>query len=155
MTVGPWKPIKLHSYTTKISDVDIRSQVSEALAVNVTVDVLLSGNNPGLASVVLKDPQGVRIADEAHIKVTSGYSRAEFGFTPGHLELWYPVGYGKQPLYTIEVEVTDEVSNSCDPASMTAKADNPMSQLPERLCARYENQEGFFQTSPSSPREAC
>ena len=109
MAVGPWKPVKLHCYVTKISELDIRSQVSEALAVNVTVDVLFSGNSPVLASVVLRDPHGVKIVDEPKIKVESGYSRVEFGFAPGNLELWYPVGYGKQPLYTVEVEVTNEV----------------------------------------------
>jgi beta-mannosidase len=58
----------------------------------------------------LKDSRGIRIADECNIKTNSGQFRANFGFSAGFLELWYPVGYGKQPIYTIEIEVIDEVN---------------------------------------------
>ena len=109
MTVGPWKPITLHSYHTSISEVDIRTKVSERLDVNLTVDFELSSPSSGTASVVVKNAAGVQIAEEKDMHCKSGHYRAEFGFTAGSVDLWYPVGYGKQPIYTVEVTVVDEV----------------------------------------------
>jgi len=109
MTVGPWKPIRLSYYDNKITDVDARSKVSERLDVKLTVDVSLSAQRAGLVSVVLRDPHGVQIAEESNIKVKLGHGRAEFGFSAGYLDLWYPVGYGQQPIYTVEVKFRDEV----------------------------------------------
>lgn len=112
MTVGPWKPISLHAYSTRIVEVDIRSKISKNLDVNLTVDFALSAQIPGVASVVLKDSQGVRIADESYIKSNSKHFRASFRFSPGSLELWYPIGYGKQPIYTVEIDAIDEVGGN-------------------------------------------
>ncbi|KAH7916082.1 glycoside hydrolase family 2 protein [Hygrophoropsis aurantiaca] len=107
MTVGPWKPIFLHTYQTRLTDIDIRSNVSEALDVKLTVDISLSEKTSGSASVVLKNAQGATIVKESNIKTTSGSARAEFKFNSGELDLWYPVGYGKQPLYTVDVQIAD------------------------------------------------
>lgn len=111
MTIGPWKPIALHTYNIYLTDVDVRSDVSEALDVLVTVDLTLSEKaTGGLASVTLKSAQDSVILSESNIKVGSGSARAKFSFLPGALELWYPVGFGKQPLYTVEVTISDSVS---------------------------------------------
>lgn len=110
MTVGPWKPIKLHTYDAYLADVDIRSVVSEALNVKVSVALLLSDKISSSASIALKNPQGDVVYTERNIKVESGCARAEFKFPSGELQLWYPVHYGRQPLYSIVVTVSDAVS---------------------------------------------
>jgi beta-mannosidase len=109
MTVGPWRPINLHIYDTKILDIDVRSMVSESLDVNITVDFTLSALTPGAASITLRDRNGVYVAEGSNIKADSGHFRSEFSFSAGSLELWYPVGYGKQPMYTVGVKFNDEV----------------------------------------------
>jgi beta-mannosidase len=109
MTIGPWKPVSLHTYNIRFIDLDVRSKVSEALDVKVTVDLTLSEKTSGSISVVLRSAQGYVIHTENGLQCNSGSARAEFHFSPGELELWYPVGYGKQPLYTIEVTVSDSV----------------------------------------------
>ncbi|KIJ70008.1 glycoside hydrolase family 2 protein [Hydnomerulius pinastri MD-312] len=114
MTVGPWKPINLHTYNVYLADVDIRSAVSEALDVKVTVDLTLSEKSSGSASVTLKNPQGGVVHTEKNLKVESGNARAEFKFSSGELDLWYPVHYGKQPLYTVEVAVSDANGTTLD-----------------------------------------
>lgn len=110
MTIGPWKPIKLHTYDVYLADVDIRSVVSEALDVKISVDLLLSDKIYSSASIALKDPQGDVVYTENNIKVGSGDARAECKFPSGELQLWYPVRYGEQPLYSIVVTVSDAVS---------------------------------------------
>lgn len=111
MTVGPWKPIRLRFYQIRIADLDIRSKVSESLTVNLTVDFTLSERSYGSASVALVHSNGTRVEEESLMRISAGHGRAEFHFSPGSLELWYPVGYGKQPLYTVQVNLTDEVSS--------------------------------------------
>ncbi|KZP32901.1 glycoside hydrolase family 2 protein [Athelia psychrophila] len=114
MTVGPWKPITLHVYQAFIADVDIRSKVSERLDVNLTVDFTLSSPSSGAASVIVKNAAGVQVAEETNMRGESGRYRTEFVFTAGSVDLWYPVGYGKQPIYTVEVKIADEQGQLLD-----------------------------------------
>src|SRR5882724_10561266 len=83
MTVGPWKPIGLHTCNTKIVDIDVRSKVSERLDVDLTVDFSLSTQTSGLASVTLRDSLGVQVAEENNMKATLEPLRAEFAFSAG------------------------------------------------------------------------
>ncbi|KAF9226510.1 glycoside hydrolase family 2 protein [Gyrodon lividus] len=114
MTVGPWKPINFHTYDVYLTDVDIRSVVSEALDVKVTIDLSLSHKFSGSASVTLKNPQGAVVYTEKDLGVESGRARVELEFFSGQLRLWFPVHYGKQPLYTVEVIVSDANSTVVD-----------------------------------------
>ncbi|KAI9574617.1 glycoside hydrolase family 2 protein [Boletus coccyginus] len=114
VTVGPWKPIKLHIYDAYLADVDIRSVVSEALDVKISVDLLLSDKVSSSASITLKNSQGDVVCTNKNINVKSGSARAEFEFSSGELELWYPVHYGKQPLYSIVVAVSDTTGRIID-----------------------------------------
>jgi beta-mannosidase len=109
MTIGPWKPIYLHTYQTHVVDLDVRSEVSEALDVKLAADVTLSDKASGLASFVLRNPDGSIEASSTKISTNTGHFKVAFDWAPGKLSLWYPVGYGTQPLYTVEVELTDEV----------------------------------------------
>ncbi|KIM68561.1 glycoside hydrolase family 2 protein [Scleroderma citrinum Foug A] len=107
MTVGPWKPIGLHAYDIRIVDVDIRCRVSETLDAEAIVDVELSENTPGSISVILSDVNGTVVRCYNRTTLESGRTHMHFTFIPGEMDLWYPVHYGKQPLYTIEVQVKD------------------------------------------------
>jgi hypothetical protein len=109
MTIGPWKPIALHTYQNRISDVDVRSQVSESLAVKLIADLSFSEQAPGFASFVLKNATGSIEASASKIPTGKGHCRATFDWAPGKLDLWYPVGYGAQSMYMVEVVLTDEV----------------------------------------------
>ncbi|KAG8218701.1 glycoside hydrolase family 2 protein [Butyriboletus roseoflavus] len=113
MTVGPWKPIKVHTYDVYLADVDIRSVVSEALDVKISVDLLLSDKFSSSTSITLKSPQGDVVYTE-NVKVESGNARAEFSFPSGELHLWYPVHCGKQPLYSIVVTISDAAGQIVD-----------------------------------------
>jgi beta-mannosidase len=110
MTVGPWRPISLHTYQNRISDLYVKSTVSEDLAVNVDVHLTLFEKHPAVASITLKssDPPYLVVKSD-NIKVADGQAVINLKLSKGDVDLWYPVGYGKQPLYTVEIEVAHEV----------------------------------------------
>jgi beta-mannosidase len=110
MTVGPWKPIKLEFYSNRLTDVDIRSEVSESLDVNVIAKVTSLDAN-GSVKVTLKSPDGSVKATTDNVNPdSSALHESKFAFAAGDVELWYPIGYGKQPLYTAVVQLFDRVS---------------------------------------------
>lgn len=111
MTVGPWKPIYLETYQLRISDVDIRTKVSEKLDAKVDVHITLSAARPAVASVKIKAPDGTLVIGQESMKITDPHVVAQFTLSAGAFELWYPVGYGKQPIYTAEIIIATEVSH--------------------------------------------
>ncbi|KAF9534884.1 beta-mannosidase [Crepidotus variabilis] len=114
MTVGPWKPIRLESYSKRISEIDIQSEVSEFLDVKLSVTLSVSGNTPAYASVTLKTPEKSVERHIEKLEVRDGQAKVEWEWAPQQLRLWYPVKYGEQPLYTTEVEIVDEQGNVLD-----------------------------------------
>ncbi len=113
MTVGPWKSIRLHTYDVSVQDVDIRSVVSPKLDVDLTVtvdvqsDLSLQTSNYSMKTT-LKNPDGTVRLEGASVRFSDSVAQSEFHFSSSEpLELWYPVGYGKQPIYSVEVEVSD------------------------------------------------
>lgn len=112
MTVGPWRPILFHTYQNRITDLDVRSQVSESLDVNLTAEFSLLDDTPGFASFILKKPDGSREASADKMPTElAGNKKVSFSFAPSQLQLWYPVNYGAQPIYTVEVQITDMVDH--------------------------------------------
>lgn len=108
MTTGPWKPIYIESYTNSISDLFIKTDVSEALDVNLSISLSRSEHTPGGASIVLKAPDGTIVGDWKRDALgEEDVYNIEQKYEAGQLKLWYPVGYGKQPLYTVEATIID------------------------------------------------
>ena len=110
MTVGPWKPIYLHAYTTYLSDFRIKQTVSESLQnVNLQIDLALTHSaTPAKAKLILTHPTNpelspaplaIKVLDDGTVSVR---------YHPDEVDLWYPVGYGAQPLYELTVVVTSE-----------------------------------------------
>ena len=112
MTVGPWKPILLETYNNRISDLDIRTDVSESLDATLSASFSFAETNADFVSFVLKGPDGtVQTAVSSDKIAVKGQGSAKFNaeLKASEIQLWYPVGYGAQPLYTAEVELLDSV----------------------------------------------
>jgi beta-mannosidase len=112
MTTGPWKPIYLETYATRIAEVDIRSIITDTQDVKADVFVSVSGQSDGIiAKIKLLKPDGsLTVVDAPSLDVQSGSGTLSFWIAKEGYELWYPVGYGPQPLYTFEVTILDNVS---------------------------------------------
>ena len=106
MTVGPWKPIVLETYSTRISDVDIRVKIDDNYYADIDVNLTLSTEDPVVASVVIKEVASGFYSESSKVR---GKATVKFGMTRDTYELWWPTGYGAQPLYVVEMTITDEV----------------------------------------------
>jgi beta-mannosidase len=98
LTVGPWRPITIHAYHARISDLHISAKVDESLEANLIVRIaLFPQETSGTAEVLLKDPSGSIVTSQSSIEIKGGTARAAFNFVKGEVKLWYPGRYGEQP----------------------------------------------------------
>jgi beta-mannosidase len=103
MTCGPWRPINLEIFSSRISDLYFTTNVDESLD---SAELVAKTDVEGTATEVnfVISLAGEKVASKA-VKVIKGH--ATHTFEIGDPELWYPVRYGKQPLYTITASLRD------------------------------------------------
>ncbi|KAI9772125.1 MAG: hypothetical protein M1840_001414 [Geoglossum simile] len=97
LTCGPWRPINIETYESRIADLYFTIDVDPSLK---SATIIAKADVEGSAEVVkfdifLKD----KVVSTETAYVTQGTATATF--LTRHPELWYPVGYGPQPLYTL------------------------------------------------------
>ncbi|KZT33739.1 glycoside hydrolase family 2 protein [Sistotremastrum suecicum HHB10207 ss-3] len=115
MTVGPWRPISLHIYEARITDFRISTKVDKDLSAKI--EITASSSSPsGTASINIKNSKGETFRN-AKAQIVDGQVQFAFAATPDELELWWPVGYGKQPLYEALVQITNEQGVTIDAKS--------------------------------------
>ncbi|THY91566.1 putative beta-mannosidase [Aureobasidium pullulans] len=99
-TCGPWRAVRLETSYARISDLRIDYDLSASLD-DVVVHVSASTERSSGADVNIS----IRLADDLLFEKTvsvdgNGVAKADFHLS--HPKLWYPHGYGEQPLYTCE-----------------------------------------------------
>ncbi|GHJ85131.1 hypothetical protein NliqN6_1533 [Naganishia liquefaciens] len=117
MTVGPWKDILLEAYTARVDSNRISVVLNEpydAPQLESTFEV--SGQAQGLkADVKLVDKEGRIVKEEYDVSLTAEgettIGRVKWSFRSGEVDIWWPVGHGAQPLYTLEVVLRKDYSN--------------------------------------------
>jgi len=102
-TCGPWRSVRLETYQSRVSD----------LRIDYTLDESLKSVKGTIAAKV-EGPSGEAVAFEVHIgedlvfnetaKVSDGVAKVEFHVKEP--KLWYPHGYGQQPLYKVTATVS-------------------------------------------------
>jgi beta-mannosidase len=97
MTCGPWRPINLEIYSSRISDLYFTTNVHKSLK---SAEFVAKADVEGEASEVRFDVSlgGKKVASKT-VKASKGH--ASHVFTIQDPSLWYPIRYGKQPLYTV------------------------------------------------------
>ena len=108
MTVGPWKPIYLHTYTHRITDLRITSNVDKNLSVTGQVTFTLSepAKEGFKVTASIKSASGAQLVAQ---ELSADAGKLEFSLKPEEVELWFPIGYGKQALHTFTVALKDTV----------------------------------------------
>ncbi|KAH8118262.1 glycoside hydrolase family 2 protein [Phellopilus nigrolimitatus] len=114
MTVGPWRPVSLHAYSTHLTDLRVAIDVREDLSLRADVSFDIKGTTGGRkASYELLGSDGNAVLSD-NIALNSGKGKTFFEGAPGIFKLWYPVGYGESDMYTIKVTISDEQGNVVD-----------------------------------------
>src|ERR1700710_1246628 len=104
LTCGPWKPIYLETFSTKIKDFWFKIELSDELS-DATISTYAEIHPVASSHKVefeLFDPDGLLIQRRTVDSKNSSDA------SPFHLkspQLWYPAGNGPQPLYTLKVSV--------------------------------------------------
>ncbi|KAK4680748.1 Beta-mannosidase B [Podospora pseudoanserina] len=111
LTCGPWRPINLEIYETRLADLSFDSTISENLksaGIKATAEV----EGPGGKVKFELSLDGEQVASQTADANGSGSVTVSF-----HLDnpsLWYPFRYGEQPLYTLTATILsgdDEISS--------------------------------------------
>jgi beta-mannosidase len=114
MSVGPWQPIYVRAYNTRIQSFYPRTSVSlDNLQPSLNLDLELSGQYPSKVHILLKDKAGKMIKEETKdlAKPENALTDVvQWKFEHSEVELWWPAGYGEQHLYTVEVTLLNSVS---------------------------------------------
>ncbi|KAL6877101.1 glycoside hydrolase superfamily [Trichoderma novae-zelandiae] len=102
LTCGPWKPINLEIYESRLADLYATVTLDESLE---SAKVELHAETEGEASKVRFELSlGQTVLSET-VDVSKGGAAATFNVR--NPELWYPARYGKQPLYTAKATLLD------------------------------------------------
>lgn len=112
LTCGPWRPVRLHAYAVRIEDLHCRQQVDvSARRAQLQLDVQLAGVLPPGAELVVEvlAPDGASAA-RATLPVPEPAALATGPALSATLALhdialWWPNGFGAQPLYTVATRV--------------------------------------------------
>lgn len=103
MTCGPWRPINLETYSSRISDLYFTTDVSASLdSAEFVAKADVEGTATEVNFVIFLDEEEVA---SKTVKVTKGHATHTFKIDKP--ELWYPVRYGKQPLYTVTASLRE------------------------------------------------
>lgn len=100
-TCGIWRPIRLAGYNIAcIEDLRVRQKHEASGKATLNVEVALEKINRGSCAVTVQLTYPDGTVEDYEAKVTG--SKAKCAITVGKPKLWWPNGYGEQPLYTVE-----------------------------------------------------
>lgn len=104
-TSGIWRPIRLAGYSiARIRDVHIRQvHTEEGVRLGITVRIERFSADDLVVVTSLISPQGDSESKSADLP--GGQAEASIEFLIEYPQLWWPNGYGDQPLYTVAVDL--------------------------------------------------
>ncbi|KAJ9117501.1 hypothetical protein QFC22_004351 [Naganishia vaughanmartiniae] len=117
MTVGPWKDILLEAYTARVDSNRIDVSLAEPFNAPTVKSIFeVYGDAKDLTAdirLLNKDGHLVKEQTGVALETKDGFAtgQVEWSFKPGEVEIWWPVGHGDQPLYTIDVSLRNMNSN--------------------------------------------
>lgn len=106
VTMGIWKPVRLvtDAPATELRDVYVYTDCLTRYGAQVGIEVTAQGSCNGSCrlTVELRDPEGISVHRESQPLREPVFTRT---VSVPDARLWYPNGYGAQPLYTLLVEL--------------------------------------------------
>ena len=104
--IGVWKDIRLEGYSARFEDIHVRQELSENAA-SISANIMVASHTDGefKASIMVTSPGGERFESEEELVsfVEGELYFADLSVNLPNPELWWPNGYGSQPLYEVVV----------------------------------------------------
>lgn len=109
-TCGPWRPIVLEEYSSKVSDLSCQIKVDmDTKTAVVKIAIQSEGCVAGdTISVSITDPKGDVIHEVCNLPINGNHAYADIEIQDA--QFWWPIGYGHQPLYTVSSDLFTRVS---------------------------------------------
>lgn len=105
MDAGPWRPVYLELGAARIAELGCPAVVADDLGrAELPARVALAGAEGMRVRLSLESPDG-ELLQEATVEVRDG--AAAHTFVVEHPRLWWPNGYGAQPLYQLAAALVD------------------------------------------------
>jgi beta-mannosidase len=104
ITCGPWRPVRRDSGSARIADLQCRSEVDvagRAATLHVAAQLVGAGTR---CTFELLDPEGRSVAS----RVVPAAGDASATLSLADARLWWPLGLGEQPLYTLVAKLQDD-----------------------------------------------
>ena len=139
MTCGPWRPINLEVFSSRISDLYFTSNVDKSLR---HAEFVAKADIEGTATDVLFNIalDGKDVASQI---VTAQNGHATLTFQIQDPALWFPIRYGEQPLYTITATLFE--SDKTELHSVSKKFGLRRAELIQRPMTGQPGTTFFFQ----------
>lgn len=105
-TCGPWKDVRLETYSARIGDLRVDYGLDSSLT---QVKGTISAEVEGSTGEKVKFNASLDGKEVFHaVAALDDKRRAQVDFHVNDPQLWYPHGYGKQPLYTVTATVIQD-----------------------------------------------
>ena len=118
VTAGIWKPVRLESWDAlRIADLHIAQDRIDADEAALTAQVEIEADRASEATLELQYGQsGATDLPTLTKSVTlkHGTNRVDIPLRIARPRLWFPVGYGSQPLYTFSITISDTSGKQAD-----------------------------------------
>lgn len=107
-TCGPWRPVRLETYHARVTDLSVDYALDNNLKTATgSLKAKLEGTSG--EKVLFEVHRGYDLVFQSAADVQDGVAQVEFKL--GNVQLWYPHGYGDQPLYMVTATVSaDDVT---------------------------------------------
>jgi beta-mannosidase len=107
VTSGLWKPVRLEAWdAVRIDELAIRQKKLDKDAAQLVAEITVEAARAGSGQLTLVSSQGSKPGSITKtVALRAGSNRVELPLTIRKPKLWYPAGYGAQPLYRFTARV--------------------------------------------------
>ncbi len=110
--IGVWKDIRLEGYSVRFEDVHVRQTLGlDGAIISANIQAEVRGQAEVKASISVTSPSGERFESEELLLpflADGGLYYADLSIEIPDPQLWWPHGYGEQPLYEVDVTLNSD-----------------------------------------------
>ena len=110
VTIGVWRPVRLEAWDdARIGTLRVEQEALSDHEARLLARLDLVADHAGAAAVRVEvtDPHGMRRVVVRRVMLAPGANGVTVPLTIADPQRWWPVGYGAQPLYTIDAALLD------------------------------------------------